>query len=102
MAHTRDDHAISTGSASGDDTTLVWRIIAAYRRSVDAQSGGGFWQTDFAQMKRDVHDALMSGDVQLVAQHLRNPAGNRLFYCFEARYRPRHGSPSIHGLFTTS
>jgi hypothetical protein len=94
MAHTRDDHAISTGSASGDDTTLVWRIIAAYRRSVDAQSGGGFWQTDFAQMKRDVHDALMSGDVQLVAQHLRNPAGNRLFYGFEAIFKGAVPTPA--------
>jgi hypothetical protein len=70
--------------ASLDDRTLVERIIAAYGRSVAAMGdlGGPIW-SGIAGKSRNVHDALLAGDVAAVTDILRHPHRSNLHYGFE-------------------
>lgn len=70
-----------------DDRGLVERIIAAYRRSADAMGdlGGPIW-SGIAGKSQTVHEALLEGDVDVVADILRHPARSNLHYGFEMVY----------------
>jgi SAM-dependent methyltransferase len=94
VTQTRDDSAVKSASMEApNDALLVRRIISAYRLSANACSGAGLWHVSLAPRKRDVHDALLAGDEALVAEQLRNPAGNELFFGFEALYKSGKPSP---------
>ena len=67
-----------------DDTGLVTRIIAAYQASIALPAGdAGFWDNEFFDLKRPVHEALISGDLDTVQRLLRDPSKTDLFYGFD-------------------
>ena len=75
--------------AVGDDTEIVARIIATYRASIATRPGpkGSFWESTFAGMKQDVHDALVTDDFKTAQMLLRDPGKTDLFYGFDALAR---------------
>ena len=62
-----------------DDGPLVGRIITAYRKSAETMGdlGGPIW-SGIAEKSRDVHDALLAGDVSAVTEILRYPHRSNL------------------------
>jgi hypothetical protein len=71
--------------ATDDDRELVARLIAAYRAALETRTcaPGLFWEGWFFDIKRDVHDALIAGDVSAVQALLRDPGKTDLFYGFD-------------------
>jgi hypothetical protein len=69
----------------GDDLPLVERVMAAYKQSTDQYSPtASGWDVDLTNLKRDVHEALISTDTVAAAELLRNPANTTLFWGFDA------------------
>jgi hypothetical protein len=67
-----------------DDAALVARIIAAYQKSAATmRPSNSSWETTFADLKRDVHEALVAGNGTAVQRMLREPKTNDLFYGFD-------------------
>src|SRR5579863_4860342 len=68
-----------------DDRNLVQRIAKAYRASVLTEMGppGLFWFNEFVDMKRPIHDALMTDDISQLQEMLRHPDKTDLFYGFD-------------------
>lgn len=67
-----------------DDAEIVKRIIAAYQASLPTPaSAPGFWDSQFFDLKRPIHDALVAGDFDTVQSLLRDPARTDLFYGFD-------------------
>lgn len=66
------------------DEALVGRIIRAYQRSTTTVSdlGGPIWAA-IAERSRDVHDALLAGDLPGVTRFLRYPHLSNLHLGFE-------------------
>jgi hypothetical protein len=75
-----------TGAQAADDLSLVERVIAAYRASSGTPLGdaNSFWLQTISDIKRPLHDLLMTGSLQSVAQMLRSPAENMLFCGFDS------------------
>lgn len=70
--------------AKFDDARLVSRIREAYGKSAATFPGYGASQWELLdQSKKDVHDALLSGNDSDAAQMLRDPASNELFLGFD-------------------
>ena len=67
-----------------DDRGLVERIIVAYQKSIaeSGDLGGSIWQ-GIADKSRDVHEALLAGNVDTVTDILRYPARSNILYGFE-------------------
>ena len=67
-----------------DDEALVTRIIAAYQRSAETvrDLGGPIW-TSIADKSREVHEALVAGNLPAVTAFLRRPHLSNLHYGFE-------------------
>jgi hypothetical protein len=74
-----------------DDAALIERIIRAYQAANTTALGApdSFWLQTIADMKRPIHDILMSGDAHAAERELRNPAENMLFYGFDSLMRER-------------
>jgi hypothetical protein len=75
------------------DIPFVRRIMAAYKlASASYQPSASGWDHELFEMKRDVHDALLSGDVCEVARLLRNPAETRFLWGFDSAVKngPRY------------
>ena len=76
--------AVSAAPKPTDDDSFVARVIAAYQFSFAGYEGSeSFWDTSFADLKADVHDALISGDLDRVRHILGDPGGTDLFYGFD-------------------
>jgi hypothetical protein len=79
-----------TGSSAEtrSDRNLVERIIAAYARSSAETKdlGGPIWSSITTKSK-DVHDALISGDVLAVTDLLRYPARSNILYGFDMVFK---------------
>src|SRR5438132_9033799 len=89
LMHRRPDalapvEAVTTGE-TGDDRVLVERIVAAYRGAADdfRHDKSSMWAGFFREHHRGVHDVLLAGDVERVAEILGNPAASNLFYGFD-------------------
>lgn len=67
-----------------DDEALVTRIVAAYQRSAETvrDLGGPIW-TSIADKSREVHEALVAGNLPAVTAFLRRPHLSNLHYGFE-------------------
>jgi hypothetical protein len=81
--------ARTSSVATVDATEIVARIIAAYRASIATRAGpqGSFWEGTFAEMKQDVHDALVSDDFNAAQRLLRDPGRTDLCYGFDVLAR---------------
>jgi SAM-dependent methyltransferase len=76
--------AVTPRPVADDDSVLVERIIAAYRKSVGmTQRSDSFWDNAFFKRKRDIHDALMAKDRRVITEMLRDPGQTDLFYGFD-------------------
>jgi hypothetical protein len=74
-----------SGQCAPDDAELVSRVVASYRASYTTEIGAmdSFWLTDFAQLKKQDHDVLWSGNHDAATTLLRNPISNHLFFGFD-------------------
>lgn len=82
-----------------EDFLLIKRVLGAYRYATDEyQASDGGWDTVLFDVKRDVHAALSSGDVDAAAAVLRNPAKNTFFWGFDAIASSPAGEPEPHEL----
>lgn len=75
-----------------DDSSLIDRIIEAYKRSTRTEFGRNFWTEDFAPLNKAIHNALIEGNKSELTYMLRNPHTNLLF----------HGFEMVHKDFTTN
>jgi SAM-dependent methyltransferase len=68
-----------------EDLSLVRRIIAAYRLALTSSLGSldSFWLTNFFELKREVHEALLGDDDRAVQTLLRDPSQSDLLYGFD-------------------
>ena len=78
-----------TAGTTTDDTELVDRIIASYRRSASAASavGDSMWRSFFHDFHGEIHESLLHGPRSRVEEILRNPAISDLFYGFDGLSR---------------
>lgn len=83
--------AFSNGPAVGDDTALISRIMRAYRHGAAVFQGHGNsqWVENHAR-SADLHRLLLTGNADVVADQLRNPAANNLLYGFDEATRTFH------------
>ncbi len=101
------DFGRSGGGEQGDDAGLGARIVAAYRLALQTSLGetASMWlQGALLDKRRDVHEALLSGDQAAVDRLLRDPGRTDLFYGFEDLSRTFLDSqlPGLdHGQFAT-
>jgi hypothetical protein len=72
-----------------EDADLVDRIISAYGRSLDDNYYGPMWAQLHASTA-PIHEALVKRDHTAVAQFLRHPDTNHLFYGFEGIHASSH------------
>ncbi len=76
--------AVSAAPTPIDDDSLAARVVAAYKFSAARyESSESFWDTSFADLKSDVHGALINGDLERVQHILRDPGSTDLFYGFD-------------------
>lgn len=81
--------ATSGEATDYNDAGLVARIITEYQRQAKTDPAiTGFWDKWTTSIKKDMHEALLAGDAELVASMLRNPASTNLFHGFEAIASP--------------
>jgi hypothetical protein len=75
-------------SSFPDDRDLIERIVRAYRLANVTPLGAAesMWLTSIADLKQNIHDVLMGGNVEEIAPIFRNPASSALFYGFENTY----------------
>ena len=68
-----------------DDRKLVKRIADAYRAAMSTTVGAkdSIWLGFFAEANKDTHAFLSGGDIDRIAEMLRNPAESMLFYGFD-------------------
>ncbi len=79
-----------TGSSAEtrSDRKLVERIIAAYAlSSAETKDLGGPIWSSITTKSKDVHDALISGDVLTVTDLLRYPARSNILYGFDMVFK---------------
>jgi SAM-dependent methyltransferase len=75
--------AIAVPTPIANDS-LVARVVAAYKFAIDrSEASGSFWDTQFADLKADVHAALINGDSEQVQLILADPGSTDLFYGFD-------------------
>ena len=79
--------ATVTSVSNRDDSQLVPRIMAAYRRSCSEMSdlGGVIWES-FSKKASDVHEVLISGSVEKATHELRNAHLGNLLYGYETMH----------------
>src|SRR5262249_23481132 len=72
-------------SPEDEDASLVARIVAAYRLAIATPLGSpdSFWLTIFSDLKREIHDALLSDDPRVIQALLRDPSRSDLLYGFD-------------------
>lgn len=64
-----------------NDSSLVNRIVTAYRLSCDLESrGNSMWQSIFDQRHIAIHQVFKSGQIDQASAILRNPARTDFFY----------------------
>lgn len=78
--HAAGGSAVSKRVESVDDGALVGRLISAYEAAsaTDVGSSESYWLGHFANLKRPIHDLLLSGDETKVAHLLREPSRSTL------------------------
>ena len=78
------EKADSTARVQENDGVLVSRIIAAYQKASAKFLGHGesMWKA-LNGMNMDIHEAASSGNLEVLADLLRNPHRTDLFYGFE-------------------
>ena len=80
-----------------DDQALVERVIAAYRlaykRHKPSASG---WDQDLVEIKKDIHNVLLAGNIEQAGRLLRNQAETALFWGFDAIAKAPPGSVEPH------
>lgn len=83
--HLVGQYAITAMPPASDDIPLVERIITAYRAMMSSPMGAPdpLWLQSIAEMNRPVHDRLIDSAAPVIADMLRNPIRNNLFYGFE-------------------
>jgi hypothetical protein len=81
--HLLDDYGVTCAPTNITDAQLVSRIAAAYTNAIQTDSGENFWVTVFGPLKRIIHEALTSGEIEPLARLLRDPASNMLLYGFD-------------------
>lgn len=73
-----------SGSSCGvieDDAHLVLRLVQAYQLSdSEMNRGSAIWHHIFHEKHQNIHHIFKTGQYELAAQILRNPAGTDLFY----------------------
>lgn len=68
-----------------DDTTLIERVISAYKSAIRRyEPSGSAWDREIAEIKKKIHETLLAGDVRAVGKLLRDPANSTLFWGFDA------------------
>jgi hypothetical protein len=81
----------------GDDLSLVERVMTAYKRSFEQyRATASFWDVDLANLKRDIHSALIGADNRGAAKLLHNPADTTLFWGFDAIAKAPPGTVEPH------
>ena len=80
-----------------DDHALVERVIAAYRLAYKQHkpSASG-WDHDLVEIKKDIHNVLLAGNIEQAGRLLRNPAETALFWGFDAIAKGPPGSVEPH------
>ncbi len=87
----------SLSAEGNDDTDLVSRVQAAYRAAVqNFESSSSFWDTTFADIRQQIHQALVS-HVPAYAV-LQNPAENSHFWGFDSICKAPAGRTEPHEL----
>lgn len=72
-------------NAFHDGLNLVRRIVTAFQLASSTNVGGteNIWLTYFANINKNVHDAILSGDFDKISKILSNPAETNLLYGFD-------------------
>jgi hypothetical protein len=76
-----------------DDLELMQRIVLAYRKAIATPLGSAnsIWLTgSLFELRKEVHDQLMSENPVVVQELLRDPGKSDLFYGFEDNARSLH------------
>jgi SAM-dependent methyltransferase len=74
----------SSAGPTPDDGDLVVRTIAAYRKAhAEYRKSSSGWDLELWQIKRDIHETLLTGSVDQVVASLRHPASTTLFWGFD-------------------
>jgi hypothetical protein len=83
----------------GEDADLVARVQAAYRAALGAftPSTSG-WDTAFGDLKKPIHNALISPELKAATSLLRDPASNTHFWGFDAICKAPEGETEPHEL----
>jgi hypothetical protein len=81
--------AVLAKGADADDGRIVDRIVAAYRRSAarDFYGRDSMWRAFRAERHQKLHELLLNGPREKVAEALRNPKDYDLLYGFENLFR---------------
>lgn len=92
--HPYDDLEVVTVSAErvdADDSRIIDRVVTAYRRSVgrDYYGPDSMWRIFREERQRDLHELLMHGPPEKLAEALRSPKDNNLLYGFEMLFKER-------------
>ena len=88
-------------SPKNDDVSLIARLVAAYRLAVRTPLGSldSLWLTMFSDLKREIHDALLTNDPTVIQGLLRDPSRSDLLYGFDNLAKsllPAPADPAAH------
>jgi hypothetical protein len=74
-----------TERVDADDSRIVERVVAAYRRSAGGDFYGreSMWRVFHDEKQRTLHELLLSNERGRIAEALRNPSDNYLMLGFE-------------------
>jgi hypothetical protein len=87
----------SAGVSADNDLSFVDRVMAAYRQSFSRyRPSGSGWDHELFAIKKEIHDALLGGDVAATARLLRNPADTTLHWGFDAVTKAPPGAAEPH------
>lgn len=84
------DAAVSAPPAEVRDEALIERIVAAYRRALQADLGDSMWKMFFSTYHKAIHHTLLGAPGPAVAGLFRNPGGNNLLYGFDILCKMHH------------
>jgi hypothetical protein len=83
--------AVSADRVDADDSRIIDRIVTAYRKSsgTDYYGPDSIWRIFREERHRDLHELLLHGPREKLAEALRSPRDNNLLYGFEMLFKER-------------
>jgi hypothetical protein len=90
---------VTQAQDAGNDRALVDRVQKAYRAARQVYAGStSFWDMTIGEIKRPIHEALLSRSPEPAATMLRDPASNSHFWGFDAVCKAPTGEVEPHEL----